>query len=188
MNLLFIDTETGGLNPSLNSLLQVGMVAYVNGKITNSYEFSIKKENYNITAFSLKFNGLDLYEDIYKNGINERQAVEDIIDFITNNFKDTPILVGHNPSIDKYMIRELFNRCALDMDKYISHRMIDTMSLLWGLYFAGKIPIEACSSDGAFDYFNIQINNRHKALEDCLATVKLFEKCIDRINENKDLS
>lgn len=47
MELLFLDTETGGLNPGVNSLLQVGLVAYVDGKVIAKREFSIKEENYN---------------------------------------------------------------------------------------------------------------------------------------------
>jgi DNA polymerase-3 subunit epsilon len=87
-------------------------------------------------------------------------------------------LAGHNPSIDKYMVRELFNRCNLNMDDYISYRMIDTMSLIWGLYAIEKLPIEACSSNGAFEYFNIKVEKRHHALDDCMATVKLYDKLI----------
>lgn len=178
MKLLFLDTETGGLNPSVNSLLQAGLVAYDDGEILDKIEFTIKEDCYNINAFALKFNGLDLYEDIYKNGITKNDAVKEIIDFISKNFDEIPILVGHNPSIDKYMIKELFNQCDLDMEKYISHRMIDTMSLIWGLHIVNKLPFEACSSDGAFKYFNISVAKRHHALDDCIATVELYEELI----------
>lgn len=181
INLLFLDTETGGLNPNVNSLLQVGLVAYIDGEIKDIKEFSIKEDTYNITAFALKFNGLDLYKDIYECGITKDEAIKEIISFNQKNFQELPILVGHNPSIDKYMIRELFNKCNLDMDKHISHRMIDTMSLIWELHIAGKLPIEACSSNGGFEYFNIKVEKRHHALDDSLATVELFKQLIKLI-------
>ncbi len=179
MNLLFLDTETGGLEPQKHSLLQVGMVAYVNGKVIDTKEFSIREENYVVTAHALKYNELDLYENVYKNGIPRNEATQEIIRFVSKNFTELPILVGHNPSVDKYMIRKLFSDCNLNMDRYISHRMIDTMSLIWGLYFAGKLPKEACSSDGAFSYFRIRPQRRHHALSDTLATVELFEHLIE---------
>jgi DNA polymerase-3 subunit epsilon len=179
MNLLFLDTETGGLDPKKNSLLQIGLVAYVDGSIKNTKEFSIKEDIYNINAYAMKYNGLDLYEDIYKGGVSPECALKLLTDFIADNFvEEIPILVGHNPSIDKYMIKELFSRCNKDMNDYISHRMIDTMSIIWGLHFAGKLPIKACSSNGAFKYFNIVPKKRHHALDDSLATVKLFENLL----------
>jgi DNA polymerase III epsilon subunit-like protein len=43
----------------------------------------------------------------------------------------------------------------------------------------GKIPYSACSSTGAFDYFGIIHDGDHRALNDCLSTIKLFEKLIN---------
>lgn len=179
MEILVLDTETGGLDPNVNSLLQVGMIAYVDGKVVNTKEFTIKEDSYNINAYSLKYNGLNLYDDIYRDGVTRLEALGEILRFLQDNFNDKPILLGHNPSIDKYYIRKLFTDNKLDMDDYISHRMIDTMSIIWGLYFAGKLPIEACSSSGAFKHFGIEVKNLHRALDDCKATLKLFEKLVE---------
>jgi len=176
MEYLFIDTETGGLDPFKHSLLQVGLVAYANGGIEDKIEISIKENSYNVSMDALKYNGLDLYEDIYKVGVTKDVAVDKIIEFIERNFKDKPVLAGHNLSLDKYMLRQLLKVKGINMDEYINHRMIDTMSLLWGLYIAGKIPLEACSSSGALDYFGIEVKNKHRALEDCMGTIEVFEK------------
>lgn len=182
MKLLFLDTETGGLTPKTHSLLEVGMICFDEGKIVDATEFTIKEETYQVSPYALKFNGLDLYEDIYKNGLIIPDAAQAIIKFVTKNFDGArAVLVGHNPSIDKYMVQELFNKCSFNMDDYISHRMIDTMSLIWGLHLAGKLPQKACSSDGAFEYFNIEVDKRHRALSDCYATVKLFQNLIEML-------
>lgn len=183
MEYLFLDTETGGLDPDKHSLLQVGLVAYKDNRIKDKCEFSIKEKEYSIDANALRFNGLNLYEDIYRYGLDKKEAVERIISFINRNFDDIPILVGHNPSLDKYMIRKLFSNQDLNMDDYISHRMIDTMSLIWGLHISGKIPSEACSSSGAFSHFGIKVEKRHHALDDCVATVELFENLINLMKE-----
>jgi len=179
LQLLFLDTETGGLDPFKHSLLQIGVIAYIDNQIKESLEISLSQKEYVVTAEALKFNQLDLYEDIKKNGYVPEKATQMLIEFVQNQFTETPILVGHNPSIDKYMVRQLFDSQNLNMDNYISHRMIDTMSLIWGLYIAGKLPIEACSSNGAFKYFGIEVEKKHHALDDCLATVRLYEKLIN---------
>lgn len=181
MELLFLDTETGGLNPSSQSLLQVGLVAYCDGKIKDKKFISIKEEEYYITAEAMMYNGLDLYNDVYKNGLRTEEAVEEIIKFIQISFKSKPILVGHNVALDKYFLKKLFETEYEDMDEYISYRMIDTMSLIWGLHMVGKLPIEACSSSGAFDYFNIDVKGRHTAIGDCLGTVELYEKLLEQL-------
>lgn len=183
MELLFLDTETGGLDPFKDSLLQVGLVAYIDGKIADKKFISIKQESYSVTAEALKYNKLDLYKDVYENGCKPREALDEVIDFIQRNFNDRPILVGHNVSLDKYFLKQLFNKQNESIDKHINHRMIDTMSLLWGLHIANRIPKEACSSDGAFKYFNIEVKNRHNALDDCTATVKLYEELIQMIKQ-----
>lgn len=56
--------------------------------------------------------------------------------------------------------------------------MIDTSSILQFLYFSGKLQRNISSSDAAFEYFNIYVKKRHSALDDCKATVQLFNKLI----------
>lgn len=179
MKLLFLDTETGGLDPSKNSLLQVGLIAYDydNGCICDKLSINIKENIYHVNPYALKYNGLNLC-DIYESGVTKEEAVKKIINFIKNNFENKPILVGHNINFDKNMLNELFNQCNYDINDYINYRMLDTMSLIWALHLLGKLPIEACSSDGAFEYFQIEVKQRHHALDDCMATLKLFEKLL----------
>lgn len=180
MNLLFADVETGGLDPEKHSLLQVGMAAYKDGKIVDTLNIFIKEDTYHVTPEAMKINGLDLAE-VKKNGIDKFMAVDLIVKFVEKNFgEEKPILVGHNVNFDKNFLQQLFFYTANNIEKFIGHRMIDTMSLLWGLFGANKIPFEACNSKGAFEYFNINVK-LHDALEDTLGTVKLYEECIKLI-------
>lgn len=176
--LLFIDTETGGLNPFRHSLFQVGLVVYENGRIIDELDVRIKRESYSMTANALNNSRLDLYNDIYKKGCSEEGAVKKIIRFVKENFQYKPMLAGHNLSLDRGMLEVLLNGQGVDINALVSHRMLDTMGLLWGLCIAGKIPLEACSSSGGFKYFEIDVGSKHDALEDCKSTVKLFENII----------
>lgn len=183
MNLLFLDTETGGLNPFKHSLLQVGLAAYKNGMVIDTLEFTLAHDKYIVTEQAMKVNGLDL-KKVKEDGLSPKEAIAKVIEFVGVNFgKEKPILVGHNPSIDKYMLRQLFESMNFEMDDYMSHRMIDTMSLIWGLHIAGKLPIQACSSNGAFEYFGIEVKKRHNALDDCLATVELYKRLIQLLSK-----
>lgn len=182
MKILFMDTETGGLDPRQHSLLQVGLVAYEDGTVLDDLQIGISKDLYVITPQAMNVNKLDLGE-LQKNGVKEDVAVLMIMDFIKVNFgEEKPVLAGHNISFDKDMVKSMFDRVRIEkFENYVSSRMIDTMSLLWGLYNAGKVPKSACSSEGAFKYFNIDVDGRHTALADAHATVKLYEKLLDLI-------
>ena len=70
---------------------------------------------------------------------------------IKNFISCKPIIVGHNLSLDKYMIDRLLKQFGYNLDDLISHRSIDTMSLLWNLFLRNEIPLEACSSKGLFN-------------------------------------
>lgn len=182
MNILFVDTETGGLNPFKHSLLEVGLVAQVNGHQTGVLQFYVKHDSYEITEKAMQVNKLNI-DDVNNEGIDTKEAAEKMKTFVLEHFgNEKPVLCGHNPSIDKYMIRQqIFSANGLEMDDLISHRMIDTMSIIWALHLAGALPYEACSSSGAFEYFGISIRERHKALDDCLATAELLLKLIERV-------
>ena len=178
MNLLFTDVETGGLKAGQHSLLQVALVAIKDGIESGRIDFFISQDSYIVTPEALKINKLDLLQ-VKKDGFSPSRACQLIIDFIVKHFGiERPILVGHNVNFDKDFLSVLFEENGLNIEKYIGHRMIDTMSLLWGLYDVGKIPFEACNSKGAFDYFNIIVNKLHNALDDTLATVQLYYKIL----------
>jgi DNA polymerase III epsilon subunit-like protein len=177
---MFVDVETGGLNPRRHSLLQIGAVAYKNG-IQDQLILNLSLDEYTTTPEALKVNCLDLAW-LKEHGLPPVKAMETFLDFLTRNFgNEKPILVGHNIAFDKAFLEQFFCSQGRDFKAYVSHRMLDTMSILWGLHFAGKIPAEACSSSGAFKYFGCEPERPHDALEDCLATVRLFEKLVNYI-------
>jgi DNA polymerase-3 subunit epsilon len=179
MELLFLDTETGGVDPFRHSLLQIGMVAYVNGEIKDSMSFYIKDETYKIEPEAMKINGLDL-ETINKIGKPKGLLTAmEVANFLKLNFKSKPTLVGHNITFDKYFVREFFLSVNLDMDDFISYRLLDTASLARGLKIAKKLHVDKVSLKELSSYFGIENEKEHDALSDCVATVKVYEKLIE---------
>lgn len=62
MKIVFLDTETGGLDPSVNSLLSIGLVIWEDGKIKTKNEFFVKENEYNVTSKAIEVNRIDLKE------------------------------------------------------------------------------------------------------------------------------
>ena len=59
---LFLDTETGGLDPRLHSLLSLGLVAGDPGGVAESLEILVGHATYAVTGGGLKVNRIDLVE------------------------------------------------------------------------------------------------------------------------------
>ena len=177
--LLFIDTETGGLDPSKHSLLSLAMVIWEDMEIIDSMELLINDGILSATEEALSVNRIDI-EEHRKMAISSSQAVDTIISFISKYFPQQSkiTLAGHNVHFDADFLKIFFSRNNLNFNEYFSHRIIDTSSILHYLYLAGKIKQRAISSDEAFDLFEIEVDGRHTALGDAIATAKLFTRLL----------
>lgn len=182
--LLFIDTETGGVNPSRHDLLSIGMVVWESEKILDKEEILIKGNFRRVTKEAIAINHIDL-KSHNKIALDKEKAIEKLIKFVERNFKEKPvILAGHNVSFDIAFLKHLFEKQNIDYYKYFSHRHIDTTSILQ--YFGIKNNLSNAellsfaSSDKAFSNFGIHIEeeDRHTALADAFATAQLFTQLI----------
>lgn len=178
--LLFIDTETGGIDPTKHTLFSIGLVVWdsTNG-ILDSKEILIKSDEYIITKEAQRINRFE--RDTHElTALPPKKAIERIIDFNSNWF-DLNMLVplaGHNTQFDVSFIKTFLKENNRSYNEIFSHRIIDTYTLLRSLYYAGKITDDISSSAQAFKYFNIKVENRHSAQGDAIATAELFEKLL----------
>ncbi len=60
--LLFLDTETGGLDPRKHSLLSIGLVVGDGPKVVNSLEILVRHEPFVVSAGGMKVNRIDLVQ------------------------------------------------------------------------------------------------------------------------------
>ena len=177
--LLFIDTETGGLNPSKHSLLSLAMVVWEEMEIIDSTELLINDGKLSVTNEALAINKIDI-EMHKKSAISSTQAIEEIVAFIKKHFtqQEKITLAGHNVHFDVNFLKTFFSHNNINFSNYFSHRIIDTSSVLYYLYLSGHLKQKAVSSDEAFELFNIQVKGRHTALGDAIATAKLFNQLL----------
>jgi DNA polymerase III subunit epsilon len=180
--LLFIDTETGGLDPDKHSLLSLAMVIWEDMEIIDSQEILINDGILSATKEALSINKIDL-EKHKQSAISSSQAIEKIFLFISKHFprQRKITLAGHNVHFDANFLRYFFAANNQNFSKFFSHRIIDTSSILYYLYLAGHIKRRAISSDDAFSLFDIKVEGRHTAIGDAIATAKLFTRLLDLI-------
>ena len=182
--LLFIDTETGGMNPNEHSLLSLAMVIWEDMKIIDSQELLINDGVLSVTEEALSINRIDI-EKHKQSAIPSSQAIELIFLFISKHFSDQKkiTLAGHNVHFDADFLRTFLSRNNKNFNEFFSHRIVDTSSILYYLYLAGNIKHRAISSDEAFELFGIEVEGRHTAIGDAIATARLFTILLSLIKE-----
>lgn len=177
--LLFIDTETGGMDPGKHSLLSLAMVVWEGMEIIDSQEILINDGVLSVTKEALSINKIDM-ETHKQFAIPSSQAMDEILQFIGKNFpgENKITIAGHNVHFDVNFLRSFFSANNLDFNEFFSHRVIDTSSILHYLYLAGHIKHRAISSDEAFALFDIKVEGRHTAIGDAIATARLFTRLL----------
>lgn len=182
---VFIDTETGGINPQKHSLLQIGLIVWdVADGIIGHNLFFIKNDKYCITKEAQKINKFSkkAHEE---RAIAPQKVIKEIILFLRNFFPENTFipLIGHNVQFDISFLKKFFKNNHRSYNRLFSHRAIDTYSVFKTLVLAGKIDVCLNSSSDAFKYFKITVNERHNALSDCFATVRLYQELLKLIKK-----
>jgi DNA polymerase III epsilon subunit-like protein len=187
-DLVVVDLETSGVNPFVNDVLAVGLVPvdlsarpliiYVKATEVRWSEFGLK----NFSKFSKEWE---------LKALSPQAACDAIENYITLTFNGrvaTP--VGHNVGFDVAFLRKLAFLGGRDQLMGLSHRAIDTHTLLYVLAMSGRLPSTVLTSDGAFKHFRIRIPDevRHTALGDAIATRELLEQLLELIGADTPIT
>lgn len=173
--ILVMDTETGGLEAGLHSLLQVGLLVCEDGRVLDELKVNIVEENisdYVVTDMAMKINGINLETHT---GYTKEEAVELIIAFVKKHFTKPAQTAGHNVGFDVSFVKMLFKAVGAVYDDVFSYRLLDTSSIARFLIFAGVIPNRGKLGDLA-NYFGIDFEESklHDSLVDCHVTYQLL--------------
>ncbi|MBY0473653.1 MAG: 3'-5' exonuclease [Nitrosomonas sp.] len=186
-NIVVIDLETSGINPFQDEVLSVAIVpltlpappcvVYVRPQHDEIHWSQFAKENFKKFAANWK-----------EKAVPAVVALEKIEQYLNQTFGQGCVTaIGHNVGFDVAFIRKLVFLAGKNELPGISHRALDTHTMLYLLYLNGHLPASALSSDGAFEYFGIKISesNRHTALADALATRELVLKLLELLISTK---
>ena len=181
--LLFLDTETGGLDPTKYSLLTIGFVVWEKERgALYSREICQKLEKYKVCDEALAINNFNI-SNFQTSDILTPKEIIDEFDVIGEKYFDGEKIrvAGHNIAFDIEFLRRLFKTEDKDLEKVISYKTVDTYSILQYLIHKGKLSFGITSSTKAFDYFGIAVKGRHTALGDAMATMELYNKLLTEI-------
>jgi DNA polymerase-3 subunit epsilon len=185
--LLVIDTETGGLDPSVYSILSLGAVVWNDGELEDEFEVFINEPDIKAEARALEINGIK-WDWLRGHGVPPAEAVGRLDSFVRAHFSAAQIeekipIAGHNAGFDVAFLKRLYSFTEYRYNDLFSHRILDTAGIIRFLILADKIPLRSAGSDAGFEFFKIEVGKgeRHTALGDARATAELLSRAVDLI-------
>ena len=162
------DIETSGFNPEQHKIIEIGAVKVVDGTIVEnfhsliSYKGRLKQEITQLT-------GIDPADLLY--APDKKTVLSDFFTFVGNYD-----LVGHN--ITQFDNKFLwFSALSAGLNP-IKNGLIDTLVVARGV-----LPSDSYKLDYLCHKLGINIGNTHRALDDAMLTLNLFQK----LNEYFDI-
>lgn len=167
-----IDVETTGLDPSYDEIIEIGAIKVRNNEINSQFS-SLVKPSRPIDEFIENLTGIT--NEMLKNAPSIKEVLPQFIDFINDD-----ILLGHNIHFD---INFLYDNLDFYLDYKLSNNFIDLMRLTRKVY----PNLENHKLVTIAEFLNINIENHHRSLADCLTTHKCYQVLARQFNYDSKL-
>ena len=183
MKILFIDTETGGVNPKESALIQLSGIVRIDKKDVEEFNFYVKPfQDSEVNPKALEVQGRTLKEledEKYKSEAETYFYFKKILDKYVNKYdkEDKFIVTGYNVKFDIDMLQAFFKRQNDNyLFSYISSSPIDPLPCIGMLQLCGLLPVlENNKLETWCKHFGIEFK-AHDSLEDIKATKELIFK------------
>ena len=185
MNYLVIDTETGGLDPKKNPVLQIAMRLYhENGKVDMTFNKTIEWSGSD-QPISVGAVAVNSYK--FTDGYNPRVVAIELVQFLAavadrkKHYSIDTCLLGQNLQFDISFIDAFLSRQGFtDWVEPFRYRRIDTSSIALFLKQANLLPYDFRFNLSAMygHFFNSPIPDAHNALGDVEATWKVYQELL----------
>jgi len=188
VKLLYLDTETGGLDPKANPALQISGIIELDGKIAQDFDLRLRPHpSAVISPEALKINKLDLerlHDPDRLEPIDAYKRLKSI--FLTYIDKydrsDRFYLVGQNVHFDYGFLLALWERNGDPyLGSFIHYHKIDLIALTAALRLAGKLPTDErlpnMKLESLCHYFQMP-EQTHDSMSDIRQTREIFGKYI----------
>jgi DNA polymerase III alpha subunit (gram-positive type) len=181
MNFLVIDTETGGLDPKINPVLQIAMRLYhEDGTVDLTFNKIIEWAGAD-QPISVGAIGVNSYK--FTDGYNPRCVAIELVQFLAAvSARGNVCLLGQNLQFDIEFIESFLSRQGFtDWKEPFRYRRLDTSALALFLVEARLLPYDLRFSLKALYgyFFKADIPEAHNALGDVDATWKVYKALLD---------
>ena len=158
-SLVFVDTETTGLSPLRDRIIEIGMLRVEDGKLVDTFETLINPNMY-VSPFIEELTGIKKqeldsappFEDVHRN----------IFDFL-----DDAVFVAHNARFDYGFLKNEFKR----VEQPFSPKHFCTAKLSRALY----PDLNHHNLDSIIERFGFRVERRHRAFDDAEILWKFYQ-------------
>ncbi len=167
-SIIFVDTETGGRDPSRHPLLTVGLVTLTpEGEVTRPLHLRVQHEQYDVEPEAMAVNGIDL--SAHHAAAQPPEAVAQAIREYAAEVGRV-VLGGHNLQFDTRFLAPLLP----DLGRVFRRGRVDTKLVAQFLLHSGHLPRKVGTPlDQLVKHFGLTYA-AHDALEDTTVTARVY--------------
>ncbi|WP_339004251.1 3'-5' exonuclease [Fusobacterium polymorphum] len=188
--IIFIDTETGGVNPEKSALIQLSGIIRIDKKDIEKFNFYIKPfENSEVNEKALEVQGRTLEELKTDKYVEEKEVYKQFVNLLDKyvdkyDRTDKFVVAGYNVRFDVDILKAFFQRHGNNfLFSYLDSSMLDPLYSIRLLQIAEVLPVlENNKLETWCKHFGIELK-AHDSLEDIEATKKLIGKLISLIRK-----
>jgi len=183
-----LDTETGGLNSGIHSLLEISAFLWRPYKeIKPLFNTYVKEEEIRTIPKALQINKISL-DDVQEKGLSPRETVILIKKALNKELGQNrkPVkIVAHNSSFDYGFLERLYNLAGLSIHDDFYSRTIDSASILEFILLTGQAKGYRASADVLFEAADVKLSDtqRHTAYYDAFGTATALETLINKFKK-----
>jgi DNA polymerase III subunit epsilon len=173
-DLLFVDTETTGLDPTKHELLEVAAIrCSPDGKtIIKTYEAKLKPLH--LETAEPKALQVNNYKP--EEWTDEKCTKPELVVDALQQMAGNTVLVGQNVSFDEGFLSPLFTR--LGMKPPWGYHKVDTVALAWPLFCYTEMP--GLSLEKLCTFLGVTDMPKHRALADAMACRDIYLKLMEK--------
>lgn len=167
------DFETTGLNPAKDRIIELGAVKFRGSEIVGEYQTLVDPE------IPLEPGASEITGITAEMVAGQPTVVQVLPQFL--EFLGDSVLVAHNAGFDIAFLRAALQASELEA---VRNPLIDTQVLAQKAYPRQK----SYSLQSMVEFLGIPPNNAHRALDDAVMCMKLFNSCVQELSFMGEIS
>ena len=165
------DTETTGLEPSIDNIIELSAIKYVDNKKVASFSMLVNPKR-QIDLVITQITGITNHE------LEDKPTVDKALEYFFNFIEDYT-LVAHNAKFDMKMLACECYRNGIEMP---DNKVIDAFTLAKRIIPRGTIPNYKLETIKRYLGLNVE---SHRALDDCITCAKVYQLYLEANQKKK---